>query len=67
MLVNVRDNKLATNRTKTRMRQHGPIFFLKDRSNGVFGFQGIDCVHLVSEKDGWFGWIPENEVVIESC
>lgn len=64
MMVRISHNNLSSRRTKNKINEHGNEFFLKNRANDVFGFMGVDCVLLVSPKDNWFGWVPENEIEI---
>lgn len=50
----------ATQRTKNRIREHGPDFKV-ERVEGAACFDGEESV-LVRSEDGWFGWFPLNEV-----
>ena len=50
----------ASQRTKNRIKEHGPIFTIHDHKHIITSNR--DCT-LVSSKDGWFGWLPVDEIV----
>jgi hypothetical protein len=52
----------ATKRTRDRIREHGPIFKIKDVDFPpcMGGEQSV----LVEAADMWMGWLPLNEVDI---
>ena len=66
MIVTITHTILSSKRTKDRIKQHGPEFFLKKTAVDVFGFMGVECSLLESTKDDWFGWIPTNEFNVKS-
>ena len=51
----------ASQRTKNRLQEHGPNFIILKTSfcnlNSFIG-EGI----LVKSEDGWFGWLPVEEI-----
>jgi len=50
----------ASRRTKNRIKENGPFFFIKKTGDHFFE-SGI----LVASEDGdWFGWLPANEIRI---
>ena len=52
----------ASQRTKNRIREHGPVFErLDERLTDLFG--GGACM-LVKSGD-WLGWFPKNEIIIK--
>ena len=66
----------ATKRTKDRLNQiaqHGPksLIWIEKVSNSIDcdGLSGRACVLVsVGEKgtgNGWFGWIPQDEIIIK--
>jgi hypothetical protein len=50
----------ASQRTKNRIREHGPDFKV-ERIEGAACFNGEEAA-LVRSEDGWFGWLPLDEV-----
>ena len=59
---------LASQRTKDRIREHGPSFVLFQTLNAWLDplEQGIDpCVVVGSLSTGWDGWLPVNEINID--
>ena len=52
----------ATKRTKNRLRENGP-FFTFVKKGRVKSLEG-ESILLRSEKTGWFGWLPLEEVTI---
>lgn len=61
MVVEVRSKLKASGRTKTRVKQNGPLFEILD--NKVQNPPITDRVLLKSKKTGWFGWLPKDEIV----
>ena len=56
----------ASSRTKNRIREHGPEFTHR-RGPSVprfSGNRGVEWILLTSE-DGWFGWLPVDEINTE--
>jgi len=52
----------ASQRTKNRIREHGPSF--RAERSGMCG--SIDKLGwLVRAEDGWLGWLPRDEFHIE--
>jgi len=53
----------ASNRTKNRLREHGPEFFLVEEAQPVRFDNGARLWVLV-KNDSWIGWLPEDEINI---
>ncbi len=51
----------ASQRTKNRIREHGPVFKVRQMSMSVNAMGGVPCVSVES-PDGWFGWLPLSEI-----
>lgn len=58
----------ASRRTKNRIKENGPFFFIKDTGNHLFDWEVGPCqvsgVLVASEDGDWFGWLPANEIRI---
>lgn len=61
-LVKLSAKKTASQRTKNRIKENGPIFELKDVTNSTLLFDGDPGLLLLSKKTNWFGWLPEKEL-----
>ena len=64
MKVTVTANANASSRTKSRLREHPGEFELVRTDN-------VQCLggrlaHDLRHPDGWFGWIPADEVEVQS-
>lgn len=62
--MNVTAKQDAGQRTKNRVREHGPEFEL------VKGPILVDCLQdiglLLRSEDGWAGWLPVNEILLDN-
>lgn len=64
-LVTITPNEKASNRTKNRIRENGPVFNKKDTITSHPSFGHTAAVYVVSKSTDWFGWFPVSEVTIE--
>lgn len=64
--VILRPNKLASKRTKEKIKQFGPIFFLviKNRRPQSMDHKLCHCFRSL-ETNKWFGWLPDLEINME--
>lgn len=53
--------KNASLRTKNRLKEHGP-FKIEKFSDNVACFKGRAV--LLRASDGWFGWLPDDEIIM---
>ena len=51
----------ASQRTKNRIREHGPEFNVRRVSREMLCDMSGWCV-LVDTPDGWLGWLPMGEI-----
>lgn len=52
----------SSQRTKNRLKEHGPVFvLLKDDPAPCLALKKISWL-VRSEKTGWEGWLPTDEV-----
>lgn len=62
--MNVTAKQDAGRRTKNRVREHGPKFEL------VKGPTFVDCLQdmglLLRSEDGWTGWLPVDEILLDN-
>lgn len=71
-MVKIEANDNASQRTKNRIREHGPFFFLKDSAKSVQSLSGesgilVECQGfdpIIPNQNDWFGWLPESEVTV---
>lgn len=64
MLVTVIPNLNASKRTRNRLREHPGVFTLKRTDSPSC----LGCkAHLIEHSDGWFGWLPANEITVEEA
>jgi hypothetical protein len=61
-MVTVTAKPGASSRTRNRVREHPGAFTLKNTSNPTC-FGGREA-HSLHHPDGWFGWLPADEVVL---
>jgi hypothetical protein len=59
-LIRVEAKKNASQRTKNRVREHGPLFSVIKESKSVRCLSGKSGILL--ESGEWSGWIPLDEV-----
>jgi hypothetical protein len=59
-VIRVAANENASQRTKNRVREHGPLFSVEDESKSVRCLSGKSGILLRSGE--WFGWLPVEEV-----
>lgn len=59
MLVVVTAAPGASRRTKTRIREHGPVFV-----TGEAWVDNPDETFLMTPTKSWFGWLPNHEVLV---
>ena len=52
----------ASQRTRNRVREHGPSFEVRRRGHCA-RLGGVDAVLLVA-SDGWLGWLPLDELTL---
>ena len=55
-MVEITATKGASQRTKNRIREHGPMFSVREVRQSVLAMGHKPCV-LVGSPDGWFGWL----------
>ncbi len=53
----------ASQRTKNRVKENGPRFELK-RGKSVFISDIGEACLFESEKTGWYGWLPVDEITM---
>lgn len=65
-MVTVISKAGASQRTKNRIRENGPHFYVRDQCVGfLFPFAGRKIVLLESAwkvGDAWLGWLPLDEI-----
>lgn len=61
MSLQIVPTKIASKRTKERIKQHGPDFQVLANSSSIQVIQK-PCVLVCSTKDEWLGWFPADEV-----
>tara|TARA_Y100000310_G_scaffold52843_2_gene48508 strand:- start:2340 stop:2531 length:192 start_codon:yes stop_codon:yes gene_type:complete len=59
MKIKIKPTAKASKRTKERIKQHGPTFWLESKAIDAFRSEW-----LLKSKTGWFGWLPLNEFEI---
>jgi len=74
-MVTITANKNAKQRTKNRIKEHGPRFEVLRELKSVQCLAGRAGVHLHSESktssdkkggwDEWMGWLPLDEITVE--
>lgn len=64
MNITIKPKINASNRTKNRLREHGPEF-IQELPN-TFNVTNSDEILVMSVKDKWQGWLPVSELIIES-
>jgi hypothetical protein len=62
VFVSLTPSSSASARTKARLREHPGAFLLKRTVPSPL-FNGREC-HDLHHSDGWFGWIPSDEVLV---
>ena len=61
--MQIKPNQNAKQRTKNRLREHGPQFqVLREMNAQCLG--GRPAINVTS-KDGWIGWLPLEEIELE--
>ena len=60
-VVEITAIKGASQRTKNRIREHGPMFSVREVRQSVLAMGHKPCV-LVGSADGWFGWLLLDEL-----
>ena len=60
-MVEITAIKGASQRTKNRIRENGPMFVGRDVRQSVLAMGHKPCV-LVGSTTGWFGWLPLEEL-----
>ena len=66
-LVKIEANDSASQRTKNRIREHGPMFTIIRKLSSAQCFSGNPGILVESDSDnwiGWLGWFPESEVTV---
>jgi hypothetical protein len=64
MTVSITTKPNASRRTKTRVREHGPVFIHQDGPKPVH-FQNDGSLWIrVEAPDGWMGWLPAEEIEV---
>lgn len=72
-LILVEPTTSASRRTKNRIREHGPFFFMLDSAKSVQSLSGesgilVQCHGsdsiIPNQESDWFGWLPESEINI---
>ena len=61
--MKIKQNTNASQRTKNRLREHGPRFdVVKPAKNA---FDGRKWILLRAVDTDWFGWLPIEEIILE--
>ena len=60
-MVEITAKQGASQRTKNRIREHGPSFTVCETRQSVLAMGHKTCV-LVGSTTGWFGWLPLEEL-----
>tara|TARA_Y100000296_G_scaffold77307_1_gene98814 strand:- start:318 stop:509 length:192 start_codon:yes stop_codon:yes gene_type:complete len=60
MKIRVKAKSNASRRTKNRVKEHGPVFELEKVKFNTWE-------RLLRSDDGWFGWLPFNEIETTNC
>jgi len=55
-----KNGQTASRRTRNRINEAGPDFEFIENSNRP------ESILLKSLKTNWFGWLPKNEIIIQS-
>jgi|1_EtaG_2_1085319.scaffolds.fasta_scaffold04159_7 hypothetical protein len=72
-IVELRPSRGAANRTKNRIREHGPSFEIRNMKENVtcLGVAGVFLVALTKNasdfkggKESWTGWLPTKEIEV---
>ena len=72
-IVELRPTRDAANRTKNRIREHGPLFEIRSMKENVacLGVAGAFLVALTKNasdfkggKESWTGWLPTKEIEV---
>lgn len=72
-LIFVQPSDSASRRTKNRIREHGPFFFMLDSAKSVQSLSGesgilVSChgsdAIIPNQDSDWFGWLPISEITI---
>jgi hypothetical protein len=53
----------ASQRTKNRLREHGPDFHIAQSAMSVSALNDAEGL-LMESDDGWCGWIPADEISV---
>jgi hypothetical protein len=54
----------ASQRTKNRIREHGPVFeWVEERRTDLFG--GGVCMLVRVISGSWLGWLPKDEIIVK--
>jgi len=61
-LCTVEARQRATQRTRNRIREHGPLFEVVEKGIPAC-MDGLTSL-LVRAPDGWVGWLPSIEIVV---
>ena len=59
----IQANNKASTRTKNRLKENGFLFIQKDKQEFHHSF-ATSAILVQSNKTGWLGWFPSNEVFI---
>ena len=72
-IVKLRPSKVATNRTKNRLREHGSLFEVRAIRESVacLGAGGVFLTAITKNasdfdggKESWTGWLPTKEIEV---
>ena len=66
--VKLTAKRTASNRTKNRIREHGPFFVVKAaEGRHIPGFKPFFCILVrpFAARDDWLGWMPISEMEID--
>jgi len=72
-IVELRPSKGAVNRTKNRIREHGPLFEVRAIKESVacLGTAGVFLTAITKNasdfnggKESWTGWLPAKEIEV---
>ena len=60
-MVEITAKQGASQRTKNRIREHGPSFTVCETRQSVLAMGHKPCIRVKS-PDGWHGWLPVDEL-----
>ena len=64
--MRIQSNKVSSLRTRDRIRENGPSFTLIKEEDEVICLDNLEGVLVRSNRTGWEGWFPRDEITIIS-